>query len=646
MPLIYGEGRERAFIRLLKETKLSLRNEWPALPPTLSTEQPERNREPFSTEPFNEEQKRMLVDSLRFDQIDSRQMTIRSAHAKTCKWLLGNPEYLDWLDDLKMSEHHGFLWIKGRPGMGKSTLMKFALANARKTMKDRIVISFFFNARGEDLEKSTTGTYQSLLLQLFEQLRALQSVFDSLSLSTSSINTNHQWSVELLTMLLEQAIQGLRESSIVCFIDALDECEELQIRGMISFFERVGKLAVLAGIRFRVCFSCRHYPHITIRKGLSLVLEGQEGHNQDITNYLDSKLKIGQSKVAQQIRTEVQEKASGIFLWVVLVIGILNKEHESGRTHALQQRLREIPGDMHELFRDILTRDFHNRNELVLCIQWVLFSKQPLSPEQLFFAILSKVEHEAPSRWDPSKITIDDIKRFILNSSKGLVEITTSKIPKVKFIHESVRDFLLKENRLRYIWPDFGSNLQGQSHEQLKYCCFNYMSIDVFTQLEIPKSLLKASSQRAGDFRQLATSAFPFLEYAVRNMLYHADVAAGCGIAQENFVRSFPLDHWIKLDNLFEKYEVRRHTKDVSLLYVLAEGNMSNLIRVHPSSFCVLKSKRNVMDLPFSQPLRPGARKPLKRLWKFMRRPSLQRVGFTTCAAGTVVTKADKASLV
>ena len=126
---------------------------------------------------LNEEQKRMLLDSLRFDQIDARQMTIKNAHAKTCKWLLKIFEYFDWVDTSKLQEHYGFLWIKGKPGTGKSTLMKFALANARKTMKDRIIISFFFNARGEGLEKFTIGTYQSLLLQLLERLPALQCVF-------------------------------------------------------------------------------------------------------------------------------------------------------------------------------------------------------------------------------------------------------------------------------------------------------------------------------------------------------------------------------------------------------------------------------------------------------------------------------------
>lgn len=34
------------------------------------------------------------------------------------------------------------------------------------------------------------------------------------------------------------------------------------------------------------------------------------------------------------------------------------------------------------------------------------------------------------------------------------------------------------------------------------------------------------------------------------------------------------------LDNLFEKYHVRRHTPDASLLYISAEKNFSNLIRI------------------------------------------------------------------
>jgi hypothetical protein len=100
---------------------------------------------PSGEEPLlHAEEKGTLLESLRFDQIDARQMNIKNAYAKTCKWLLETSEYLNWLDVTKLDEHHGFLRIKGKPGAGKSTLMKFALANARRARKDRVLFSIFF----------------------------------------------------------------------------------------------------------------------------------------------------------------------------------------------------------------------------------------------------------------------------------------------------------------------------------------------------------------------------------------------------------------------------------------------------------------------------------------------------------------------
>ncbi|KAH8762543.1 hypothetical protein F5883DRAFT_423948, partial [Diaporthe sp. PMI_573] len=96
-----------------------------------------------------------------FEQIDSRKNTIKAAHAKTCHWLLTHPEYQAWLDPQKLSQHHGFLWIRGKPGAGKSTIMKFIYTKMKR--KDRrqlaITASFFFNARGVFLEKSVSGMY-------------------------------------------------------------------------------------------------------------------------------------------------------------------------------------------------------------------------------------------------------------------------------------------------------------------------------------------------------------------------------------------------------------------------------------------------------------------------------------------------------
>lgn len=75
---------------------------------------------------------------------------------------------------------------------------------------------------------------------------------------------------------------------------------------------------------------------------------------------------------------------------------------------------------------------------------------------------------------------------------------------------------------------------------------------------------------------------FPFLEYATKNVLYHANAAQGYGVNQSSFLQTFHLPTWIKLDNIFH-YIPSQHTLNATLLYMLAEYNMGNLIRVHPA---------------------------------------------------------------
>ena len=545
------------------------------------------------------EQKQSLLESLSFVQIDARQMTIKSAFGSTCLWMLNKSEYTDWLDGSKLNEHHGLLWIKGKPGAGKSTLMKVALSHSRHTRKGTVLISFFFNARGEELEKSTIGMYRSLLLQLLEQVPELLCTFDTLGLSIRQCSRAHQWSLESLKALFERAIQNLGRSSAICYVDALDECDEDEIRDMVSFFEHVGELAISSGVKFHVCFSSRHYPHITVSRGLSLVLEGQQGHKEDIANYVNKKLQIGRSKTAEWIRSELQERASGVFMWVVLVVEILNKEFDKGHIHALKKRFQVIPSDLNKLFHEILTRDHYNKDEMLLCIQWILFSRKPLTPEQLYFAVLSGIDPEDVIKWDACYHSMAAVHRFILSSSKGVAEITKSKTPTVQFIHESVRDFLLRENGLSEIWPNLREGFEGQSHEQLKKCCLNYLPVDTTRYFDLGGDLPKASSQEAAEIRQSTAKSFPFLEYAVRNVLYHANEAQSCGVAQNDFIQDFQVAHWVKLDNVIEKHEVRRHTTQSSLLYILAENNLSNLIRIHPSNLDYLR----VEDERYGPPL-------------------------------------------
>ncbi|KAK4466758.1 ankyrin repeat-containing domain protein [Cladorrhinum samala] len=540
-----------------------------------------------------------LLISLKFYQTDSRQESIRLAHGKTCTWILKKQEYLDWLNPDKLPTHHGFLWMKGKPGCGKSTLMKFTLRRFQRMKRNgnSTIIYFFFNARGAELEKTTKGMYRSLLSQMLEKLPHLQHLFDAERFGGWKARDDYEWSVPLLEELFADAILGLGDDPVTCFIDALDECDEKQIRAMVSLFQDIGEKAVSKGIQFRIFFASRYYPEITMHTCLSLELDGQEGHTQDIDAYINSQLKAGND----QTKLELREKSSGIFMWVVLVVDILNTEKDKGTPPSMiNKKLKKIPGDLRQLFHSILTRDSQDCEELLLCIQWLLFTRSPLQPVQLYFGLLSGIDPEILAAWDSDETPMADIERYIRNISKGLAESTKSKNSVVQFIHESVRDFLLKENGLREVWSNLSQNFEAQSHERLKQSCSAYLKLDVSGSLGLGDAQLpKASSKDGAALRERTTKQFPFLEYATNNIFWHAEAAHVGGVQQGEFVETYARGTWFKswlgLHNIVERHDSRRYrnTLDTSLVYVLAELNLPNLIKLcpEPARSCFAEEK-------------------------------------------------------
>ncbi|KAK7413481.1 hypothetical protein QQX98_007629 [Neonectria punicea] len=323
------------------------------------------------------EQRKELFGLLYFDQIDARFMSLRKAQAKTCKWLLRTPQYRDWLNARPSPQANpsGFFWIKGKPGTGKSVMVKFLFSEAKRTINstNTILISFFFNARGSELEKSTLGLYRSLLLQLLNAIPETKSVVDDLGTLGFQVVKRSGWHREIFKETFALALDQLQARRLCCYIDALDECPEDDVRDMVSFFEDLCSRE--SSSQFRICLSSRHYPEIGIRNALQMVLEKEQDHTEDIRLYINSQLKIGESLQADGIKAEILDKSSGIFLWVVLVIPLLNKEHDRGRIKALKRRLNEIPAGLHDLFIDILTRDCKNTNELYASFNWSCLRK-------------------------------------------------------------------------------------------------------------------------------------------------------------------------------------------------------------------------------------------------------------------------------
>ncbi|KAM0541674.1 hypothetical protein ACHAPJ_013150 [Fusarium lateritium] len=545
-----------------------------------------------------------LLKSLRFQQMDDRKTAIGEAHSKTCRWLLEHATYQNWINHQTQPDNSQFLWMRGKAGAGKSTIMKFLYLRARdNNIPCAAVASFFFNARGDYLERSILGMYRSLLMQLLHSFPDLQSVLDDMDIVPLSQTGCPR--LNALKELLKKAISTLGQRSFICFIDALDECDEQEIRDMVQYFEELvdgnvdndsnDKTTIDKRPRFWVCFSSRPYPYIEVRRGILLTLEDESGHKEDLAQYVKSRLRIDTQNqlILEDIKTQILHKSAGIFMWVILVVQILNKESCDGSL-AIKKKLREIPSKLSDLFKSILTRDQDNPERLLLCVLWILCAKRPLTPEEFRHALWAGLVEQGLVDPDLPNLDTHASNKLVTSSSKGLAEITNSSPPTVQFIHESVRDFLLKERGLQALWPDLGFEWEGPCHDRLRRCCMEYLNRTT-EQVEIGMS----RKRKLGS--GVSVSACPFLEYAAQQVLQHADIASSV-ISQADFMEVFFTSDWFSIFNQFGD----QYGPNASPLYVLADKGLGNLIRTRMSREVATYISGQDYDYPFFAALAKG----------------------------------------
>jgi ankyrin repeat protein len=455
-----------------------------------------------------------------------------------------------------MKLEHKFFWIKGKPGAGKSVLIKYLDQHVTRQLKKSRAIGlyFYFNARGTQLEKSFLGLYRSLLVQLVDVVPELAHELDTL-------NTN--FDLPQLQSVLASAIRGLG-TQIWLFIDALDECREGDVQELIDFLDELHETELY------VCFASRHYPIVEVPTELQLVLEEVDAHKQDLSTYVERLGLVGEELIRMQ--DDIVAKANGIFLWVVLVVGILQKDVKRARFHAMQSRLREIPEGLPALFKTIIFRDDEHKEEFLLCLRWILYARRPLTLKEWYFAMMSGVV-DGRLEWEEG-VTDRRMETFLLSSSKGLAELTKGETITAQFIHESVRDFLVHQSGLEEICGERDS-LESTAHEELKHCCFRGMVFDMPRQLEQRKSKKQLLTQEE---HSLLRARYPFAEYATTYVLHHADQAAIRSCQQHFLTNLFTTSGWIHRYSAFQKSKPDVYNEAPSLTYLCAERDLARLI--------------------------------------------------------------------
>ena len=453
--------------------------------------------------------------------------------------------------------------------------MKHTLLHCQETFKGHVIAAYFFNARGNLLEKTTLGMLRSLLYQLLDQNpisceRFIPMFFDK----QKKHGKEWEWRIGELKNFLLSEIKRPQSKPLLLLIDALDECNEPEARDVVSFLESLSVNAIDAKNILNICLSSRYYPNISIKRTLELLVEEETEHDKDIIKYVQLKLRV----TDKEIEKELLQKAAHIFMWVVLVVEMLNKAFDDGDIRAMQKKLHEVPSDLDEVFSTLLNKDNTDKQKTVLMLQWVLFAKQLLKPEELYFAVLAGAEPEGLGAWNRSNETPEIIKRFITKTSKGLVEVHKGHAETVQFIHGSVSDFLLRYKRLQTLDPALEPHAIGASQNRLAACCMSYIMIK-----ELDPSVEGMSGTDSQDFGKRLAFNYPFLEYASTYVLYHANKAQEGGVAQRVLVQRLQQPHGeFKrlgiLHDIFEESRLRYST-DTGLLYAVSLHGYYELVQ-------------------------------------------------------------------
>jgi len=353
-----------------------------------------------------------VLDLLWFRFMTDRQEEISAPYKATFGWShaartggggTGSNHLASWL-----VQGTGIYWVNGKAGSGKSTFMKHMATDPQTATllqewagEDTTLLcaQFFFWAAGTRLQKSQEGLLRTILHEsLSRNPELIPVVFPTHSrqLSRRSLLVGEPSLAELkaaFSILMTQRVSSLH---ICLFIDGVDEYDGDHIE-LLEYLDK------LVSARVKFVLSSRPTPSCVEAFAGCPSIRLQDFTRPDIVFFVVGSLLSKRSFAAMaaerleevgELFREIVDKASGVFLWVILVVKALRAAADNLDSIAdLRTRVDELPADLDRLYADMLAKmDPVYRRQAAMLLQIMyqstrIPSKKPMSALRLSFAI-------------------------------------------------------------------------------------------------------------------------------------------------------------------------------------------------------------------------------------------------------------------
>ncbi|KAK3371040.1 hypothetical protein B0T24DRAFT_531595, partial [Lasiosphaeria ovina] len=308
-----------------------------------------------------------ILSGAQYPSMGKRRTAIDGSHAGTFECIFDEGTlhgFIRWLS----SPDEPLFWVKGKPGSGKSTLMKVLVTDARTQSALAaanpacLVISHFFWAAGDDMAKNIRGLLCSLIYQLFVGSGGLGEKVP-VDEGGAILKPVEEWSERQLHEVLFWALSEY-DIPVVIFLDGIDEVDAGD--GNAKLLDLIEIFCKTEGTK--VCVSSRPGKPFKARLLDKPTLKLEDVTRMEIEAYARSQLaryyadfapgELNDQATVSRLASHIVNKARGVFLWAALALKGLESGLRSGESISqLTERLDLLePGDVNALYIAMLKR--------------------------------------------------------------------------------------------------------------------------------------------------------------------------------------------------------------------------------------------------------------------------------------------------